>query len=221
MASACACSAHQRRLERLPPKPEPAPLDELLSRERFRRARLPADARRRATCSIAQTIREMKRTAWLINVGRGPVVRGSGAHRGACAKRIAGAMLDVYEHYRLRARPSAVFAGQRDPHAAPRRHDGRVARPDERRRGRRDAAHAAPASGRRTSSTRTWRRGSENQGRQSLSDLVPDRARQQGRARHRHRGQARRGGGEGARPTTASWAGARRTTAARTRRSRS
>ena len=43
----------------------------------------------------------MKRTAWLINVGRGPVVQETALIEALREKRIAGAMLDVYEHYRL------------------------------------------------------------------------------------------------------------------------
>ena len=51
----------------------------------------------------------MKRTAWLINVGRGPVVQETALIEALREKRIAGAMLDVYERYRLE-RASAVPA---------------------------------------------------------------------------------------------------------------
>ena len=43
----------------------------------------------------------MKRTAWLINVGRGAVVQEDALVEALRARRIAGAMLDVFEHYRL------------------------------------------------------------------------------------------------------------------------
>jgi D-3-phosphoglycerate dehydrogenase len=43
----------------------------------------------------------MKRSAWLINVGRGPVVEEAALLEALRERRIAGAMLDVYEHYRL------------------------------------------------------------------------------------------------------------------------
>jgi phosphoglycerate dehydrogenase-like enzyme len=43
----------------------------------------------------------MKPTAWLINVGRGAVVQETALVDALAEKRIAGAMLDVYEHFRL------------------------------------------------------------------------------------------------------------------------
>jgi D-3-phosphoglycerate dehydrogenase len=43
----------------------------------------------------------MKREAWLVNVGRGPVVSEAALIAALQEKRIGGAMLDVYEHYRL------------------------------------------------------------------------------------------------------------------------
>ena len=43
----------------------------------------------------------MKSTSWLINVGRGAVVEEAALIDALQEKRIAGAMLDVYEHYRL------------------------------------------------------------------------------------------------------------------------
>jgi D-3-phosphoglycerate dehydrogenase len=47
------------------------------------------------------TLGLMKPTAWLINVGRGAVVQEQALVAALREKRIAGAMLDVYEHYRL------------------------------------------------------------------------------------------------------------------------
>jgi D-3-phosphoglycerate dehydrogenase len=43
----------------------------------------------------------MKPGAWLINVGRGPVVDETALVEALRARRIAGAMLDVFEAYRL------------------------------------------------------------------------------------------------------------------------
>jgi D-3-phosphoglycerate dehydrogenase len=43
----------------------------------------------------------MKPAAWLINVGRGAVIEESALVEALKEERIAGAMLDVYEHYRL------------------------------------------------------------------------------------------------------------------------
>jgi D-3-phosphoglycerate dehydrogenase / 2-oxoglutarate reductase len=43
----------------------------------------------------------MKPGAWLVNVGRGAVVQEEALVEALRERRIAGAMLDVYEHYRL------------------------------------------------------------------------------------------------------------------------
>ena len=43
----------------------------------------------------------MKDSSWLINVGRGAVVEEEALVQALKEKRIGGAMLDVYEHYRL------------------------------------------------------------------------------------------------------------------------
>jgi D-3-phosphoglycerate dehydrogenase len=43
----------------------------------------------------------MRPTAWLINVGRGPVIDETALIEAVRNKKLAGAMLDVYEHYRL------------------------------------------------------------------------------------------------------------------------
>lgn len=49
----------------------------------------------------ARRIAAMKSSAWLINVGRGAVIEETALVEALKEKRIAGAMLDVYEHYRL------------------------------------------------------------------------------------------------------------------------
>ena len=43
----------------------------------------------------------MQPSSWLINVGRGPVVDEKALVEALHERRIAGAMLDVYEHYRI------------------------------------------------------------------------------------------------------------------------
>ena len=48
-----------------------------------------------------ERIARMKSTAWLVNAGRGAVVEEAALIEALREKRIAGAMLDVYEHYRL------------------------------------------------------------------------------------------------------------------------
>jgi D-3-phosphoglycerate dehydrogenase / 2-oxoglutarate reductase len=91
---------NQRRLDRLPPEAEPAHLDALLAQSDFVIV----------TCPLTPETRHlfhpgrfglMKRTAWLVNVGRGAVVQEEALINALREKRIAGAMLDVYEHYRL------------------------------------------------------------------------------------------------------------------------
>jgi D-3-phosphoglycerate dehydrogenase len=46
-------------------------------------------------------IATMKTTAWLVNVGRGAVIEEAALVEALTERRIAGVMLDVYEHYRL------------------------------------------------------------------------------------------------------------------------
>ena len=48
-----------------------------------------------------RTVATMKKAAWLVNVGRGPVVDEQALIEALHERRIAGAMLDVYEHYRI------------------------------------------------------------------------------------------------------------------------
>jgi len=91
---------YQRRLERLPPEAAPASLDDLVRASDFIVLTCPLN---RDTHHLfdAQRIAAMKRTAWLVNVGRGPVIEESALVEALRNRRIAGAMLDVYEHYRL------------------------------------------------------------------------------------------------------------------------
>ena len=91
---------HQRRLDRLPPQAEPAALEELLARSDFVVAVCPLTPETHHLFDDRR-IGRMKKSAWLINAGRGPVVAEEALVRALKEKRIAGAMLDVYEHYRL------------------------------------------------------------------------------------------------------------------------
>ncbi len=91
---------HQRRLDRLPAEAEPAALDQLLARSDFVVLACPLTPQTRYLIN-PETIAKMKRSAWLINVGRGPVVQEAALIDALREKRLAGAMLDVYEHYRL------------------------------------------------------------------------------------------------------------------------
>ncbi len=90
----------QRRLERLPSEAEPAPLDGLVAESDFVVLACPLNAGTHRLFDRAR-IGRMKRGAWLINVGRGPVVEEAALIEALRERRIAGAMLDVYEHYRL------------------------------------------------------------------------------------------------------------------------
>ena len=91
---------HQRRLERLPPEAEPVDLDSLVRASDFVVLTCPLTPQ---THHLFDRIRlaAMRPNAWLINVGRGPVVEESALVDALKQKRFAGAMLDVYEHYRL------------------------------------------------------------------------------------------------------------------------
>jgi D-3-phosphoglycerate dehydrogenase len=90
----------QRRMDRLPPEAEAADLDGLLAQSDFVVIACPLNPETHHLFNAAR-IAAMKRTAWLINVGRGPVIDEAALIEALRAKRIAGAMLDVYEHYRI------------------------------------------------------------------------------------------------------------------------
>ena len=91
---------HQRRLDRLPVEAQPSDLPELLSNSDFVVLACPLTAQTRYLIN-PKTLGLMKPTAWLINIGRGPIVQETALIEALRGKRIAGAMLDVYEHYRL------------------------------------------------------------------------------------------------------------------------
>ncbi|HXM84032.1 MAG TPA: NAD(P)-dependent oxidoreductase [Burkholderiales bacterium] len=91
---------HQRRLDRLPPEAEPVPLDDLLAASDFVVVTCPLTPETHHLFN-PQRLGLMKRSAWLINVGRGAVVQEDALIQALRGRRIAGAMLDVYEHYRL------------------------------------------------------------------------------------------------------------------------
>lgn len=91
---------HQRRLERMPTDVEPADLDELVAASDFVVVTCPLTPQTLHLIDERRLSR-MKKTAWLINVGRGAVVQERGLIEALREKRIAGAMLDVYEHFRL------------------------------------------------------------------------------------------------------------------------
>jgi D-3-phosphoglycerate dehydrogenase len=91
---------NQRRLDKLPPEAEPAELDTLVTQSDFVVVTCPLTPQTHHLFN-ASRIGRMKRTAWLINVGRGAVIHEEALIAALRDKRIAGAMLDVYEHYRL------------------------------------------------------------------------------------------------------------------------
>jgi len=91
---------HQRRLDRLPAEASPAPLDQLLRESDFVVLACPLTAETKHLMN-SRSLGLMKPAGWLINVGRGPVVQEEALIDALRTKKIAGAMLDVYEHYRL------------------------------------------------------------------------------------------------------------------------
>jgi D-3-phosphoglycerate dehydrogenase len=91
---------HQRRLERLPPEAEAADLDALVAESDFVILACPLNDDTHHLFGAGR-LAALKPTAWLINVGRGPVVDEAALIEALHGRRIAGAMLDVYEHYRI------------------------------------------------------------------------------------------------------------------------
>jgi D-3-phosphoglycerate dehydrogenase len=90
----------RRRLDRMPADAEPAELDALVAASDFVVVSCPLNQDTHHLLD-ASRISRMKSSAWLINVGRGPVVEEQALIAALRERRIAGAMLDVYEHYRL------------------------------------------------------------------------------------------------------------------------
>ncbi|MEK6245687.1 MAG: hydroxyacid dehydrogenase [Pseudomonadota bacterium] len=91
---------NQRRLDQLPPETEPMELDRLIAESDFVVVTCPLTPETHHLFNN-QRLALMKSTAWLINVGRGAVVEETALIEALREKTIAGAMLDVYEHYRL------------------------------------------------------------------------------------------------------------------------
>ena len=91
---------NQRRLDRLPADAEPATLEKLIAVSDFVILTCPLSPETHHLFNRAR-IKNMKPTSWLINVGRGAVVEEAALVEALKKRRIAGAMLDVYEHYRL------------------------------------------------------------------------------------------------------------------------
>jgi D-3-phosphoglycerate dehydrogenase len=91
---------HQRRLDRLPPEAQGTDLDDLVAQSDFVLLACPLTPETTHLFNAAR-LAAMKSSAWLVNVGRGPVVEESALVEALFEKRIAGAMLDVYEHYRI------------------------------------------------------------------------------------------------------------------------
>ena len=91
---------NQRRLDRLPPQAQPAELGALVSASDFVVVTCPLTPQTRHLFDRGRFSR-MKSSAWLVNVGRGAVVQEEALIEALRERRIAGAMLDVYEHYRI------------------------------------------------------------------------------------------------------------------------
>ena len=91
---------HQRRADRLPAEALETDLDELVRQSDFVVVTCPLTPETHHLFD-ARRIGLMKKTGWLINVGRGAVVHEEALIGTLREKRIAGVMLDVYEHYRL------------------------------------------------------------------------------------------------------------------------
>ena len=91
---------NQRRLDALPDGVEAATLDKLLAESDFVVLACPLTPQTHHLMN-AKRLAAMKKSAFLINVGRGPVIDEAALVEALRNRTIAGAMLDVYEHYRL------------------------------------------------------------------------------------------------------------------------
>ena len=78
----------------------PCALDDLLARSDFVVLACPLTPQTKHLIN-ERTLGLIKHTSWLINIGRGAVVQETALIEALRNKRIAGAMLDVYEYYRL------------------------------------------------------------------------------------------------------------------------
>jgi D-3-phosphoglycerate dehydrogenase / 2-oxoglutarate reductase len=90
----------QRRLDRLPSDVHGVPFDQLMQESDFVVIACPLTAQTRHIVN-ERTLALMKKTAWIVNVGRGPVIDEKALIKCLGEKRIAGAMLDVYESYQI------------------------------------------------------------------------------------------------------------------------
>lgn len=91
---------YQRRFDRIPPEAEPADLDHVVAESDVIVISCPLTPQTLRLFDATRLAR-MKPTAWLINVGRGPVIEEAALVAALRERRIGGAMLDVYEQYRL------------------------------------------------------------------------------------------------------------------------
>ena len=87
----------RRRLDRLPAEAEACGLDALLRQSDFVVVACPLTAETRHLLD-REAFSAMKPSAWLINVGRGSVVREKALVEALRTRRIAGAMLDLTPH---------------------------------------------------------------------------------------------------------------------------
>ena len=90
----------QRRPERMPADAQPAAFDELMRQSDFVVVACPLTKQTHHLINPA-SLGLMKRTAWIVNVGRGAVIDEPALIDALKGRRIAGAMLDVYEHYQI------------------------------------------------------------------------------------------------------------------------
>ncbi len=91
---------NQRRLDRLPAEAEAMDLERLIAAADVVVVTCPLTPETHHLFN-RQKFALMKNSAWLINVGRGAVVEESALIEALQHRTIAGAMLDVHEHYRL------------------------------------------------------------------------------------------------------------------------
>src|SRR5712671_986965 len=91
---------NQRNMSRLPQGVESASLEDLLRDSDFVVIACPLTKETHHLIN-PRTLAMMKKSAWIVNVGRGAVIDENSLIAFLRDRRIAGAMLDVYEQYRL------------------------------------------------------------------------------------------------------------------------